>query len=54
MDYIFYRIYLFYKKRDDIPTMTGIYFISVVKLSLFFLIATVFNLVTGGYLTANI
>lgn len=53
MDYIFYRIYLFYKKRDYIPINMGINFLFVVKLSLFFLIATVFNLLTGGYLSAK-
>ncbi|WP_026979237.1 hypothetical protein [Flavobacterium tegetincola] len=48
MDYIFYRIFLFYKNRDEIPKLSAIFFLSVVKLSFFFLFCVVINLLSGG------
>lgn len=48
MDYIFYRIYCHYKKKDYIPIMMGIYFLFVIQLSLFLLLGVGYNFVTHG------
>lgn len=53
MHYIFYRVYIYYKKKEQIPIMMGIYFIFVIQLSLFFLLGVIFNFITDGVLTAN-
>ena len=53
MDYIFYRIYQFYKKKDEIPTMTGIYFVFVVQLSVFLLLGIGFNFLSKGVFTSE-
>ena len=53
MDYIFYRIYLFYKKKDDSPVLSGILFLAMLKLSIIFLLVTVLNLITDGVLSKN-
>lgn len=48
MDYMFYRIYTYYKKKDHIPIMMGIYFLFVVELAVLFLSGIVFNFSTDG------
>ena len=48
MDYIFYRIYTYYKKKDHIPVMMGIYFLFVVELAILFLSGILFNFSTDG------
>lgn len=48
MDYIFYRIYSFYKKKAYIPVVMAINFLFVVELTLYFLFGTIFNLLTSG------
>lgn len=48
MDYIFYRIYTYYKKKDHIPVMMGIYFLFVLELTLLFLCGIIFNFSSGG------
>ena len=48
MDYIFYRIYTYYKKKDYIPVVMSINFLFVVGLALYFLFGVIFNLLTGG------
>ena len=53
MDYIFYRIYLYYKKKDDSPIFSGILFLSVLKICILFFIVTIFNILTGGFLSNN-
>lgn len=53
MDYIFYRIFLYYKNQDEIPKLSAIFFLSVVKLSLFFLLGVVFNLLSGGLFSSQ-
>lgn len=53
MDYIFYRIYLYYKKKDDLPVLTGILFLQVLKVSILFLIGSVFNILTHGFISTQ-
>ncbi|MFN7046002.1 MAG: hypothetical protein ACK4M1_12465 [Flavobacterium sp.] len=48
MDYIFYRIYTYYKKKDYIPVMMGIYFLFVLEFTILFFLAVMFNFLTNG------
>jgi len=48
MDYIFYRIYSYYKKKEDIPVATGIMFIFVVQFCAILLIGVTINLFSGN------
>ena len=48
MDYIFYRIYTYYNKKDYIPVMMGIYFLFVLELTILFFLSVIFNLLTNG------
>lgn len=48
MDYIFYRIYTYYNKKDYIPVMMGIYFLFVLELTILFFLLAIFNLLTNG------
>jgi hypothetical protein len=48
MDYIFYRVYTYYKKKDHIPIMMGIYFLFVVELTILFFLGIVLNFSTAG------
>jgi ABC-type Fe3+ transport system permease subunit len=50
-DYIFYRIYLYYKKKEEIPVFTGIMFLQVMNISLIVLSLGIFNVFTDGLLT---
>lgn len=52
-DYIFYRIYLFYKKKDYIPIMMGIYFVLVLQVCFTFFIGIVVNISTSGVFSAK-
>ena len=51
MDYIFFRIYLFYKKKNDLPLLTGLLFLLVLKVCILFFLVTLFNIFTGGLLS---
>lgn len=51
MDYIFFRIYLFYKKKNDSPLLTGLLFLLVLKVCILFFLVTLFNIFTGGLLS---
>lgn len=51
LDYIFYRIYLYYKKKDYIPVTMGINFIVVLLVAFFFVFAVSFNFMTDGLFT---
>ena len=53
MDYIFYRIYIYYKKKDYIPIVMAINFLFVLELALFFLFGTIFNLLTSGLFSSQ-
>lgn len=48
MDYIFYRIYLYYKNKEHIPIMMGIYFLFVIQLSVFLFLGVGYNFLTHG------
>lgn len=47
-DYIFYRIHGFYKKKDYIPVMMGIYFNLVLQICILFFVGILFNILTKG------
>lgn len=51
MDYIFYKVYAYYKKKKDLPIMTGIYFLLLLQVCCLFFIGIVFNLLTHGMLS---
>ncbi len=53
MDYIFYRIYTYYKKKDYIPVGMSINFLFVVEVALYFFFGTIFNLLTGGLFSSQ-
>jgi len=53
MDYIFYRIYLYYKKKDDLPILTGILFLQVLKVSILFLMGSIVNILTHGLISTQ-
>lgn len=53
MDYIFYRIYLYYKKKDYIPIIMGIYFLFVIQLSVFLFLGVGYNFLTHGALSSE-
>jgi predicted PurR-regulated permease PerM len=43
MDYIFYRIYSFYKKKEDIPVASAIMFVFVVQFCAILLVGVTMN-----------
>jgi|ERR1035437_1396733 hypothetical protein len=51
MDYIFYRIYLYYKKKEDSPIFTGILFLLILRACVLFFIVSIINILTGGFLS---
>ncbi|MFA9371488.1 MAG: hypothetical protein ACERIH_07235 [Labilibaculum antarcticum] len=53
MDYIFYRIYSFYKKKEDIPIATGIMFIFVVQFCAILLVGVTINLYSGNIISKD-
>lgn len=53
MDYIFYRIYLYYKKKDDLPILSGILFLQVLKVSILFLMGSIVNILTRGLISTQ-
>lgn len=53
MDYIFYRIQQYYRKKEYIPVMMGIYFVFVLQISLFFLLGVILNIIFGGIFSAK-
>lgn len=46
MDYIFYKIYLYYKKKKYIPVVMGIGFLFVLEVFIFLFLAMFFNFIT--------
>lgn len=58
MDYIFYKIYLYYKKKKYIPVVMGIGFLFVLEVFIFLFLAMFFNFITDQlfstkYLSSN-
>ena len=53
MDYIFYRIYLYYKKKDDLPILSAILFLQVLKVSILFFTGTFINILTHGLISTQ-
>lgn len=51
MDYIFYRIYLYYKRKDDIPVFTGILFVFVIQFSIFLFLGVMTNLLSNNVIS---
>lgn len=53
MDYIFYRIYSFYKKKGDSPLFSSIMFLGVLKVSILFFLVSILNILTGGFFSGK-
>lgn len=51
MDYLFYKIYAYYKRKNYIPVMMGIYFLLVLQICCLFLLGTILNLTVDGILS---
>ena len=47
MDYIFYKIYQYYKKKKDAPVVTGIGFLFVLEVCILFFLVVTFNFSTN-------
>lgn len=50
-DYVFFRIYCYYKKKEYIPVTMAIAFLLVLKYCLLFLVAIVINAVTDNIIS---
>lgn len=53
MDYIYFRIYHFYAKKKDDPIFTGILFLTVIYIALFFFLMCFLNLLTNDFFTSH-
>lgn len=53
MDFIFYKIYTYYKKKDDIPVATGILFVFLVQLFFLLFIGIGINLLTENSISGK-
>lgn len=51
MDYIFYRIYNYYAKKDNIPFTTSIGFVITIYATILFLLVISFNIITGDLIS---
>ncbi len=49
MDYIFYRIYLYYLKKDDIPVVRTIVFLTITLITIIFFLIGALNYFTGDF-----
>ena len=49
LDYIYYRIYKFYnKKENELPRLRAFYFVTILIITIEFLVISLFNILTGG------
>jgi len=51
MDYIFYKIFINYKKKKDSPVVSGICFLIVLEAFIFFFLIMIFNFSTNYLLS---
>ena len=49
MDYIFYRVYLFYEKYKEVPFTSGVCQLLMIKAAILFFVLSLFNIITDGY-----
>lgn len=53
MDYIFYRVYEYYKKKQYIPVMMGIYFLTIFFVSVVFCLAITLDFSSKGLISMS-
>ncbi len=53
MDYIFFRIYLYYKSKENIPIYRGILFVFVIEFCTILLVGVTVNLFSGNIISES-